>query len=197
MTLPRRSIWITRCWTRRPGSGAQEVLDRFPEVAVEAYHIDNVIHGVRPNAFTHQHEHITKVLVTEAPTLLDVPLPLGKLLFEAEHEVLERVQQTLVQEGWDRDYELIFSGKTLLEMTAKGANKGGMVRPSRSAAGHFHGPCLLCRRRGQRHLHAHRRCHGFAPANCIQAVRDCGATIVSNAWEDAMADMVDILDKRY
>ena len=72
----------------------QEVLDRFPEVAVEAYHIDNVIHGVRPNAFTHQHEHITKVLVTEAPTLLDVPLPLGKLLFEAEHEVLERVQQT-------------------------------------------------------------------------------------------------------
>lgn len=31
-------------------------------------------------------------------------------------------------QGWAEDYELIFSGKTLLEMTAKGANKGGMVR---------------------------------------------------------------------
>ena len=86
----------------------QEVLDRFPEVAVEAYHIDNVIHGVHPNEITHQHEHITNVAVTEAPSLLDVPLPLGKLLFEAEHEVLQQVQQTLIQKGWDQDYELNF-----------------------------------------------------------------------------------------
>lgn len=175
----------------------QEVLDRFPEVAVEAYHIDNVIHGVRPNEFTHQHEHITKVLVTEAPTLLDVPLPLGKLLFEAEHEVLERVQQTLVQEGWDQDYELIFSGKTLLEMTAKGTNKGGMVRrlAQRLGISMDHVYCAGDEANDISMLTA--GAMGFAPANCIQAVRDCGATIVSNAWEDAMADMVDILDKRY
>ena len=164
---------------------------------MEAYHIDNVIHGVRPNAFTHQHEHITKVLVTEAPTLLDVPLPLGKLLFEAEHEVLERVQQTLVQEGWDQDYELIFSGKTLLEMTAKGANKGGMVRrlAQRLGISMDHVYCAGDEANDISMLTA--GAMGFAPANCIQAVRDCGATIVSNAWEDAMADMVDILDKRY
>ena len=60
----------------------QEVLDRFPEVAVEAYHIDNVIHAVHPNAITRQHEHITGVAVTEVPSLPEVPLPLGKLLFE-------------------------------------------------------------------------------------------------------------------
>lgn len=175
----------------------QEVLDRFPEVAVEAYHIDNVIHGVRPNEITHQHEHITKVAVTEAPSLLDVPLPLGKLLFEAEHEVLERVQQTLVQEGWDQDYELIFSGKTLLEMTAKGANKGGMVRRLAKLLdiSMDHVYCAGDEANDISMLTA--GAMGFAPANCIQAVRDCGATIVSNAWEDAMADMVEILDKRY
>ena len=39
--------------TRRRG---QETLDRFPTLAVEAYHIDNVIHAVRPNLYTRQHE---------------------------------------------------------------------------------------------------------------------------------------------
>lgn len=175
----------------------QEVLDRFPEVAVEAYHIDNVIHGVHPNEITHQHEHITNVAVTEASSLLDVPLPLGKLLFEAEHEVLQQVQQTLIQKGWDQDYELIFSNKTLLEMTAKGANKGGMVRRLAKLLNISmdHVYCAGDEANDISMLTA--GAMGFAPANCIQAVRDCGATIVSNAWEDAMADMVEILDKRY
>ena len=175
----------------------QEVLDRFPEVAVEAYHIDNVIHGVHPNEITHQHEHITNVAVTEAPSLLDVPLPLGKLLFEAEHEVLQQVQQTLIQKGWDQDYELIFSNKTLLEMTAKGANKGGMVRRLAKLLNISmdHVYCAGDEANDISMLTA--GAMGYAPANCIQAVRDCGATIVSNAWEDAMADMVEILDKRY
>ena len=175
----------------------QEVLDRFPEVAVEAYHIDNVIHGVRPNEITHQHEHITKVAVTEAPSLLDVPLPLGKLLFEAEHRDLEAARDFLTAQGWAEDYELIFSGQTLLEMTAKGANKGGMVRRLAKLLdiSMDHVYCAGDEANDISMLTA--GAMGFAPANCIQAVRDCGATIVSNAWEDAMADMVEILDKRY
>jgi hydroxymethylpyrimidine pyrophosphatase-like HAD family hydrolase len=60
----------------------QAVLDRFPGVAVEAYHIQNVIHAVHPNEITRNHEHLTKVAITELPSLLDAPLPLGKLLFE-------------------------------------------------------------------------------------------------------------------
>ena len=106
----------------------QLVLDRFPEAAVEAYHIDNVIHAVHPNEITRHHEHLTKVAVTEMPSLLEVPLPLGKLLFEASHETLEEIQAFLRGQGWGGDYELIFSGQNLLEMTAHGANKGGMVR---------------------------------------------------------------------
>ena len=54
--------------TRRRG---QETLDRFPTLAVEAYHIDNVIHAVRPNLYTRQHEHVTHVSVVEKPSLLD------------------------------------------------------------------------------------------------------------------------------
>ena len=38
---------------------------------------------------------------------------------------------------------------------------------------------------------------GFAPANCAQAVRDCGATIVADKNHDALADVIAILDRYY
>ena len=38
---------------------------------------------------------------------------------------------------------------------------------------------------------------GFAPANCIPAVRESGATIVSHALDGALADVVEILEKKY
>lgn len=175
----------------------QMILDRFPTLAVEAYHIDNVIHAVRPNAITRQHEHLTKVAVTEAPSLLEVPLPLGKLLLEAEHEVLQAVQDQLTAEGWDRDYELIFSSKVLLEMTAKGANKGGMVRrlAERLGIAPEHIYCVGDEANDIPMLTA--AAQGFAPANCTEAVRSCGATVVCDAREGALADVVEILGKKY
>lgn len=175
----------------------QAVLDRFPEAAVEAYHIGNVIHAVRPNEFTRRHEHLTHVAVTEAPSLPDVPLPLGKLLFEAEHGTLEAVMSFLRERGWDRDYELIFSGQTLLEMTVKGANKGGMVRrlAERLGISMDHVYCVGDEANDISMLTAARE--GFAPANCISAVRECGATVVCDAREGALADVVESLDRRY
>ena len=38
---------------------------------------------------------------------------------------------------------------------------------------------------------------GFAPANCAQAVKDAGATIVADKNHDALADVIAILDKYY
>ena len=175
----------------------QAVLDRFPEAAVEAYHIGNVIHAVHPNEFTRRHEHLTHVAVTEAPSLPDVPLPLGKLLFEAEHGTLEAVMSFLRERGWDRDYELIFSGRTLLEMTVKGASKGGMVRrlAERLEISMDQVYCVGDEANDISMLTAARE--GFAPANCIPAVRECGATVVCDAREGALADVVEILDRRY
>ena len=175
----------------------QAVLDRFPAVAVEAYHIDNVIHAVQPNEITRQHEHITKVAVTEAPSLLEVPLPLGKLLFEADHATLEQVKNYLVEQGWSEDYELIFSGQTLLEMTAKGANKGGMIRRLADHLGISmdHVYCVGDEAHDITMLRA--AAQGFAPANCVDAVRACGATLVADCRHDALAEVVDILDQRY
>ena len=175
----------------------QLVLDRFPEAAVEAYHIDNVIHAVHPNEITRHHEHLTKVAVTEAPSLLEVPLPLGKLLFEASHQELEGIQAFLKAQGWGEDYELIFSGQNLLEMTAKGANKGGMVRRLAEYLhiGLDHVYCVGDEANDLPMLTL--AAEGFAPANCIPAVRDSGAAIVCHARDGALADVVEILEQKY
>ena len=66
----------------------QAVLDRFPTAAVEAYHLDNVIHAVRPNLYTRQHEHVTHAGVEPVSALTDVPVPLIKIMFEDDHEHL-------------------------------------------------------------------------------------------------------------
>ena len=156
-----------------------------------------MIHAVHPNEITRNHEHLTKVAVTELPSLLDAPLPLGKLLFEADHATLEQVKAFLDEMGWSEDYELIFSMPTLLELTAKGAKKGDMV-------------CRLARRLGISMEHVYcvgdeandltmltAAAEGFAPANCSAVVRESGATIVAHCSEDALAEVIAILDRRY
>ena len=175
----------------------QEVLDRFPTLALEAYHIDNVIHAVRPNLYTKQHEHVTHVAVTEKPSLLEVPLPLGKIMFEEDHALLVEVKTWIEQQPWAREYEVFFSDKTLLEVTAKGASKGAMIRVLAEYLGISmdHVYCAGDEMNDLSMLAA--AAEGFAPENCIPAVRESGATIVPHCENDAIAAIVEILDKRY
>ena len=175
----------------------QALLDCFPDVAVEAYHIENVIYAVQPNDITRQHEHLTKVAVTEAARLTDVPLPFGKLLLEGDHAVLERALAWLREQSWAKDYELIFSTPVLLELTLRGANKGGMIRrlAERLDIDMAHVYCAGDEANDLSMLSV--AAEGFAPANCASVVRESGATIVSDARENAIADIIAILDQRY
>ena len=122
---------------------------------------------------------------------------LGKVLFEGSNETLKAVRQFFIDQGWADDYELIFSNTTLLEMTRQGATKGGMllrlaemlhISPEHiyAAGDEANDVSMLIT-----------AAEGFAPANCSDAVRGCGATIVSDAREHAMADIIAILDSRY
>ena len=176
---------------------AQVMLDAHPAVAVEAYHVGNVIHAVHPNDITRHHEHITHVGVTEAPSLMAVPVPLGKLMFEGEHGELETIRDWFTAQGWAGEYELIFSDPTLLEMTALGANKGAMVLrlAERLGIGRAHIYCAGDESNDLSMLAV--AAEGFAPANCAPAVRESGAPIVSDAAHDALADIIAVLDKRY
>ena len=176
---------------------AQVMLDAHPAVAVEAYHIGNVIHAVHPNDITRHHEHITHVGVTEAPSLMAVPVPLGKLMFEGEHRELETIRDWFTAQCWAGEYELIFSDPTLLEMTALGANKGAMVLrlSERLGIGRAHIYCAGDESNDLSMLAV--AAEGFAPANCAPAVRESGATIVSDARDSALADVVDCLEAKY
>lgn len=175
----------------------QMILDQFPQVAVEAYHISNVIYAVQPNETTRRHERLMRIHVEEKPSLREVPLPLGKLLFESDHATLEAVRTVLEEQGWCQNYELIFSGRRLLEMTAKNASKGNMIRclAERLGISMDHVYCIGDEANDLSMLKA--AAVGFAPANCIPAVRDSGAVIVADCQHDAVAEVVDILDKKY
>ena len=135
--------------------------------------------------------------VEEKSSLPEVPLPLGKLLFEDDHAVLEDIKAFLTERGWSGDYELIFSGQSLLEMTARGANKGGMVRrlAARLGISMDHVYCVGDEANDIPMLNA--AAEGFAPANCVPAVRACGATVVADARESALAEVVRRLGEKY
>lgn len=175
----------------------QQVLDAFPQVGVEAYHVENVIHAVHVNAFIRAHEHLTGVRVEEKASLTDVPLPLGKLLFEAEHEDLVQVEQFIRGHGWASDYELIYSGKTLLEMTARGASKGGMLRKLAERLGVAPENVYAVGDEGNDLSMLELSAVGFAPANCAPTVRQSGARIVCDAHGDTLAEVIAALEGRY
>lgn len=175
----------------------QTVLDRFPTAAVEAYHLDNIIHAVRPNEYTRQHQHVTHAGVSEVPTLLDVPTPLVKIMFEDAHEPLLTLRDYVLQQPWAADYEVFFSDKTLLEVTRKGASKGAMVQrlAERLGISMEHVYCAGDESNDLSMLAV--AAQGFAPANCAEAVRQSGAVIVADCDHGALAEIVALLDQRY
>ena len=157
----------------------QEVLERFPTTAVEAYPLENVIHAVRPNLYTRQHEHVTHVAVHEDASIMDIPRPMTKLMFEDCHETLLDIRAFLLSQPWIGGYEVFFSDQTLLEMAARGANKGGMVARLAQRLGieAAHVYCVGDEANDLSMLAI--AAEGFAPANCVEAVRQSGATVVA------------------
>mgnify|MGYP000117417938 FL=1 len=176
----------------------QELLLASPTTAAEAYPLlESVIHAVRPNAYTRQHEHLTHTTVREDASLLEVPQPLTKVIFEDEHAALEALRDRLLAQPWIQGCEMAFSAANLLELTGRGASKGGMVRrlAARLEIPMDHVYCVGDEANDITMLRA--AAQGFAPANCVDAVRACGATLVADCRHDALAEVVDILDQRY
>ena len=176
---------------------AREYLD-YILLNREAYPLlESVIHAVRPNAYTRQHEHLTHTTVREDASLLEVPQPLTKVIFEDEHAALEALRDRLLAQPWIQECEMAFSAANLLELTGRGASKGGMVRrlAARLKIPMDHVYCVGDEANDITMLRA--AAQGFAPANCVDAVRACGATLVADCRHDALAEVVDILDQRY
>ncbi len=180
-----------------PTTVAEDLLDlvrRVPEVGLEAYHGEDA-YIWNPNRWTWYHLEKAGIGATECP-IAQMPQPWGKAILHQENPILLRAQADLLARHGDR-YEAIFSNFHMLELTAKGATKGGMVLE-------------LARRLGVAREHIY--CAGdnqndipmlavaavgYAPENCAQAVKDWGARLLCPCEEGTIAQLVEELDRRY
>lgn len=187
----------TAFFSERIYAQVDELLMRFPDLTFEVYHDDRRIHAMHPNQYVLNHEHLTRAKTQEVADFREVDLPIIKLLFEEERSVLDEVYTFICSRPWGNEYELIFSSDHLLEMTVHGATKGGMVL--RLAA------LLDVPRENIYCVGDHLNdipmldvaAIGFAPENSVPEVLSCGAQIVCHCRDGAIADIIDILDKRY
>ena len=173
------------------------LLARFPGLCFEIYHDDRRIHVLHPNDYTRNHEHLTRAKTEEVKDFREVDLPIIKLLFEEEKPLLEQVRDFIVSRDWGKRYELIFSSEHLLELTRRGATKGGMILKLAKLLGVARKDiyCIGDHNNDIPMLEVSEI--GFAPENAIPEVKEWGAHIVCHCKDGALADVVEILDKRY
>ena len=173
------------------------LLARFPRLCFEVYHDDRRIHVLHPNRFSRNHEHLTRAGTVEVQSFREVDLPVIKLLFEEEKLLLDEVYAFIRSQSWGERYELIFSSDHLLELTRRGATKGGMILKLAALLGVARRDiyCIGDHNNDIPMLKVSEI--GFAPENATDEVKASGARIVCHCRDGALADVVDILDKRY
>lgn len=165
---------------------------------MELYHDNNDIHALQPNDVTRRHLHVTHSPTVIVDSMEQVPSPISKALFSTEPAHQAALLDYLRGQGWYGDYEIVASSESLVELTARGANKGGMVR---RLAALLHIP------------QANVACVGdhandismltwagmaFAPANALPggAALPCVRTL-PDCREDAIAALIAVLDEKF
>jgi Cof subfamily protein (haloacid dehalogenase superfamily) len=172
------------------------LLALLPGLTFEIYHDDNSIHTVNPSEISRNHLHLTHLPSVEVSGISEVPSPISKILFEAPHDELVRVKAQI--EEMTGDYELAFSGSLLLELTAKGANKGDMAQKLAQLL-HIRREHVYCVGDHANDIALLNFSHiSFAPANALQQVRELpGIHLLPDARQDAIAAMIAELDRLY
>lgn len=170
----------------------------MPDLTYEIYHDDNSIHVVNPNEITARHLHLTHTPSQQIASLDQAPSPISKLLFEEEPQRLRQLEEAIRAQDWSREYEVVASAVNLLEITARGANKGGMVRRLAELLGvRQENVCCVGDHANDIPMLEYAGM-AFAPENAIPAVhRVPGIHILPDCRENAMAAMIEILDRRY
>ena len=155
-------------------------------------------HAINPSELTRNHLHLTHLPTVTLESIDEAPSPISKILFEEPHPYLEKLMRYLDTQPWRSEYELVPSSDYLLEMTAKGANKGDMVRQLAHILG-----------KNPRHVycvgdHANdmsmlRFSHiPFAPANALDCVKAIpGTHVLPDSRQDTIAALIGVLDKLY
>ena len=145
-----------------------------------------------------RHLHLTHSPSVELDSLDQAPSPIAKLLFEEEPPRLRQLEKYIREQPWSREYEIVASASTLLEITAKGANKGGMVRRLAQLL-HIRQENVCCVGDHANDIPMLEFAGmPFAPANAIESVRRVpGVRVLPDCRENAIAAMIAVLDQHY
>ena len=175
-----------------------QVVTDLPQVAGELYHDDNTIHALNANDVTRRHMHITHAPSVEVDSMEQVPSPISKALFSTEEEHLDDLLAYLAAQPWYHDYEVVPSAVTLVELTAKGANKGGMVQRMAALLGIRQENVFCVGDHANDISMLTWAGESYAPANAIPLVLNTpGVHHLPDCRDNAIAALVDMLDKRY
>lgn len=176
----------------------QEVEEKFPGLPCEIYHEGSDIHTVNSNVLMRNHMSLTQTVPIEVDSIRQAPDPLSKILLEETGPRAIEVERYVRSRPWVEDYEVVKSGKYFLEITAKGASKGGMVeRLAKHLQIRQENVCCVGDQNNDIPMLVYAG-HAFAPANAIEAVRrTAGVELLPHCRENAVAEMIARLDKRY
>lgn len=188
------SLWLKFLPPAAPRHLAQ-VCQVFPQVGFEAYHQDEV-YTFRGNIITQK--HLTRCHLTGQPRAIgDMPVPWIKVILQhPDTKVLEAVQQ-YIRFHWPEDYDVTFSNLFLLEVTARGANKGLSVLwvAHHLGIGREH---IYCIGNGLNDIPMLEvSALSFAPANSYDQVRAAADVVLPSCDESCVARMIEVLEKRY
>jgi Cof subfamily protein (haloacid dehalogenase superfamily) len=107
-------------------SDLYQIIDRFPDIGFEAYHGEEM-YAFQPNQITRNHVKKVGISYAVCSDPAQIPQPFVKVIFQQHTDMLLQVQ-SYVQTLWPGVYEIIFSNRHLLELTARGSTKGEQVR---------------------------------------------------------------------
>ena len=174
------------------------LLTELPGLAFEIYHDDNSIHAINPNELTARHLHLTHSPTVTLSSMDEAPLPISKLLFEEYEPVQRQIIDFFRRQSWGEDYEVVSSSSFLLEVTAKGANKGGMVRKLAEIL-HIEQQHVYCVGDHANDVPMLEFAHvPFAPENAIEVVHQVpGIHILPDCHDNAIAAMIAEIDRMY
>ncbi len=174
------------------------LLERFPALPFEIYHTDRRIHAMHPNQYIANHEHLTRAKTVTVEDFGEVDFPLVKLLFEDDRKALDEVNAFIHTQSWGGEYELIYSSDNLLEMTAKGATKGEMVLRLAERLGVGRGDIYCIGDHSNDVSMAEVSALRVCPANAIDEMKALpGMRVLSHCADGAIADVIELLDKKY
>ena len=174
------------------------VEEAFPGLVCEIYHDGNTIHTLHPSELTRNHLRLTGSSAVEVRSIGEVPPPISKVLFEETGQRGDALEQFVRSRSWAGKFEIVRSGKFFLEITAKGATKGGMAKKLAELL-HIRPEDVCCVGDHANDLSMLRLAgHAFAPANAIEAVRRApGVELLPDCREDALAALIGRLDGLY